>query len=80
MFVELSVHSAGDGKRRAVLVNANDVTDVELVAAGTVIRFANGRRLVVDEPLEVIWQRFGDAGVLPGAQPPVRRDRSGQRF
>jgi hypothetical protein len=63
MFVELSVHSAGDGKRRAVLVNADDVTDVELVAAGTVIRFANGRRLVVDEPLDVIQQRFDDVGV-----------------
>jgi hypothetical protein len=62
-FVELSVHSAGDGKRRAVLVNADDVTDVELVAAGTVIRVANGRRLVVDEPLDVIRQRFEDAGV-----------------
>jgi hypothetical protein len=63
MFVELSVRGAGDGKRRPVLVNADDVTDVELVAAGTVIRFANGRRLVVDEPLDVIRQRFEDAGV-----------------
>jgi hypothetical protein len=63
MFVELSVHSAGDGKRRPVLVNADDVTDVELVAAGTVIRFTNGRRLVVDEPLDVIRQLFEDTGV-----------------
>jgi hypothetical protein len=64
MLVELSVHSGGDGKRRAVLVNADDVTDVELVAAGTVIRFASGRRLVVDEPLHVIRQVFEDAGAF----------------
>jgi hypothetical protein len=63
MFVELSVHSAGDGNRRPVLVNAGDVTDVELVAAGTVIRFTNGRRLVVDEPLHVVRQVFEDAGI-----------------
>ena len=50
MFVELSVHSAGDGKRRAVLVEVDDVTDVELAEVGSVIRVTNGRRLVVDEP------------------------------
>jgi hypothetical protein len=63
MLVELSVHSAGGGGRRAVLVNADDVTDVEMVAAGTVIRFTNGRRLVVDEPLDVVRQLFEDTGV-----------------
>jgi hypothetical protein len=63
MFVELSVHGPGNGTRRAVLVNANDVTGVELVAAGTVLRFANGRRLVVDEPLDVIRLLCEDAGV-----------------
>ena len=70
MFVELSVHSGGDGKRRAVLVNVDGVTDIELVPAGTMIRFTNGRRLVVDEPLEVIRQRFEDTAVsLARSQP-----------
>jgi hypothetical protein len=64
MFVELSVHSAGNGQRRAVLVNADDVTDVELVAVGTVIRFTNGRRLVVDEPLAVVRQLFEIIGIF----------------
>jgi hypothetical protein len=64
MFVELSVHRAGNGKRRPVLVNTDDVTGVELVAAGAVIRFTNGRRLVVDEPLDVVRQLFENTGVF----------------
>src|SRR5262249_25452471 len=63
MFIELSVHGAGAGKRRAVLVNADDVTDVELVAAGNGIRLTDERRLVVDEPLGMIRRRFEDTSV-----------------